>query len=99
RPYDADTGLQDDRERFYSPKDGRWINQDPIQADVNPYRYAGNRPTNATDPSGQFLIAQNAQSANQAKRQIKQSYGVESEILDLPGSEGRGRFYIYVSPK
>ncbi len=40
---------------MYDPTIGRWISEDPIgfeAADPNLYRYVGNNPTNATDPSG-----------------------------------------------
>lgn len=39
---------------MYDPTIGRWLSQDPtgLEPDVNPYRYVGNSPTNATDPSG-----------------------------------------------
>jgi RHS repeat-associated protein len=40
---------------MYDPTVGRWISEDPIgfqAADPNLYRYALNRPTNLTDPSG-----------------------------------------------
>jgi hypothetical protein len=39
----------------YDPSVGRWLEQDPIgfsAGDMNLYRYVGNSPTNATDPSG-----------------------------------------------
>jgi hypothetical protein len=40
---------------MYDPTVGRWLSQDPIgfkAGDPNLYRYVGNSPTNATDPSG-----------------------------------------------
>ncbi|MGL4554316.1 MAG: RHS repeat-associated core domain-containing protein [Gemmataceae bacterium] len=40
---------------MYDPTIGRWLTEDPIGfegEDANLYRYVGNRPTNATDPSG-----------------------------------------------
>ena len=40
---------------MYDPTVGRWLSQDPIGfkgGDPNLYRYVGNSPTNATDPSG-----------------------------------------------
>jgi uncharacterized protein RhaS with RHS repeats len=40
---------------MYDPTVGRWLSQDPIgfkAGDPNLYRYVGNGPTNATDPSG-----------------------------------------------
>jgi RHS repeat-associated protein len=55
REYDKETGLQYNRARYYDPKLGRWISQDPIgfaAGDANLYRYVGNSPTNSTDPSG-----------------------------------------------
>jgi len=40
---------------MYDPYIGRWLQEDPIgfdAGDINLYRYVGNSPTNATDPSG-----------------------------------------------
>jgi RHS repeat-associated protein len=48
-------GLTYNRNRYYSTQTGRFISQDPIgfaAGDENLYRYVGNGPTNATDPSG-----------------------------------------------
>lgn len=42
---------------MYDPTVGRWMAQDPIgfdAEDADLYRYVGNSPTNATDPSGLF---------------------------------------------
>jgi RHS repeat-associated protein len=52
---DTGTGLLAAQNRWYDPKTGRWIAQDPIgfdggQTDLS--QYVGNNPTNATDPSG-----------------------------------------------
>jgi len=55
RDWDVDAGLQYNRARWYDPAQGRWLIQDPIGfdgGDANLYRYVGNGPTNATDPSG-----------------------------------------------
>ena len=58
---DPDTGLQWHNDptgkqigRWYDPKTQQWIGPDPdgLAPDSNPYRYVGNSPTNATDPSG-----------------------------------------------
>jgi RHS repeat-associated protein len=38
--------------RDYTPSIGRWLQEDPAEADVNTYRGMGNDGTNATDPSG-----------------------------------------------
>ena len=52
RLFDKDTGLQNNLNRWYDPKIGRWMSEDPIEADVNSYRYVGNSPTNYRDPNG-----------------------------------------------
>jgi RHS repeat-associated protein len=54
--YDQATGLQWNLNRWYNPTLQRWMNQDPsgLEADSNPYRYCGNGPTDATDPTGLF---------------------------------------------
>jgi RHS repeat-associated protein len=57
REYDADTGLQYNRARWYDNSVGRWMSEDPIgfaAGDHNLYRYVSNASTNATDPSGLF---------------------------------------------
>jgi RHS repeat-associated protein len=54
--YVSPTGLYSMRDRFYSPSLGRFIQPDPIGHsgdNYNIYRYCGNGPTNATDPSGE----------------------------------------------
>lgn len=55
RPFDADTGLQNNLNRWYDPTVGRWISADPIgfmAGDVNLYRYVGNGPVVNIDPTG-----------------------------------------------
>ncbi len=59
RDWDSDTQLQNNRARWYDPKLGRWLSQDPISfagGDANLYRYAGNGPTGASDPIGLVII-------------------------------------------
>ncbi|HYV37231.1 MAG TPA: RHS repeat-associated core domain-containing protein, partial [Gemmataceae bacterium] len=46
---------QYNRQRYYDPKTGRWMTQDPLgfdAGDSNLYRYVNNDVTNGTDPSG-----------------------------------------------
>ena len=53
------TGLYYYRARYYSPVFGRFISEDPAgfaAGDPNLYRYVGNDPVNATDPSGKFFF-------------------------------------------
>jgi RHS repeat-associated protein len=54
RERDAETGLYYYRARYYDPKIGRFISEDPIGfvAGVNFYTYVENNPTTLTDPLG-----------------------------------------------
>lgn len=54
RENDTESGLMHYRARSYDPKTGRFVSRDSAGAG-NLYAYAGNSPTNATDPSGQIL--------------------------------------------
>ena len=59
REYDPASGLYYYRNRWYSPDLGRFLEPDPIGLagwDVNLYRYVGNSPINATDPTGQNIF-------------------------------------------
>jgi RHS repeat-associated protein len=51
---DAVTGTDQSGPRPYMPSAQRWMTQDPsgLGPDSNPYRYVGNDPMTATDPSG-----------------------------------------------
>ena len=47
---------QDCRARYYNPATGRFLSEDPLGfagSGPNLYAYAGDSPTNATDPSGE----------------------------------------------
>jgi RHS repeat-associated protein len=60
REFDAETGFIYERARYYNPADGRFLNQDPLAfdaGDVNLYRYVGNSPTLATDPTGLMEVS------------------------------------------
>jgi len=53
--FDAVTGLQYNRARYYDPTTGRWTTEDPLgfaAGDTNLYRYAKNDPTNGLDATG-----------------------------------------------
>lgn len=53
--HDPDTGLYYANHRYYNPRTGRFLSQDPVAA-VNPYMYTHGDPVNFTDPSGQFEL-------------------------------------------
>ncbi len=53
--YDPITGMWVFNARIYDPTTGRFLQVDPLSfaaGDPNLFRYVGNSPTNATDPSG-----------------------------------------------
>ena len=55
RPFDKATGQQNNLNRWYDPRTGRWESEDPTKflgGDANQYRYCGNEPVNGVDPSG-----------------------------------------------
>jgi len=52
---DPATGLYYDRARWYGSSTGGFLGRDPAQSDANLYRYVGNNPTGAVDPSGMAL--------------------------------------------
>jgi RHS repeat-associated protein len=54
REWDSETGLYYYRARYYDPKLGRFISEDPIGflGGINFYSYALNDPVNLTDPFG-----------------------------------------------
>ena len=54
--FDTETDYSVARNRYYDAALGVWGRRDPIAADINSYRYAGNGPTNATDPDGKEIV-------------------------------------------
>jgi RHS repeat-associated protein len=55
RQFDDATGLQNNLNRWYDSKTGRFVSEDPIGfggGDSNLSRYVGNSPTHFVDPSG-----------------------------------------------
>ncbi len=54
RQYDPESGLWQYRARYYHPRIGTFLSQDPIgtRDDPNLYMYVANDPVNLTDPSG-----------------------------------------------
>jgi hypothetical protein len=66
---------------MYDPTIGRWLSEDPIgfeAGDANLYRYVGNGPANATDPSG--LVPGQDDSGNGEPEYVESSGGWWSGI-------------------
>ena len=59
RPFDQDSQLQNNLNRWYDASVGRWLSEDPIGfagGDGNLYCYLGNGPVRQMDPNGLFPI-------------------------------------------
>ena len=58
RELDSDTGLYYYRARWYDPKVGRFISEDPIGfgGGINQFAYVSNNPKNSKDPSGFYEV-------------------------------------------
>jgi len=59
REWDGETGLHFYRARYYDPKNGRFLSEDPVdyQNGISLYAYVMNRPTILVDPSGMVACA------------------------------------------
>jgi len=79
RPFDPDTGLQNNLNRWYDPSVGRWLSEDPIEEDSDLYRYCGNSPTDSVDPLGLWKI----QRAGAAKAEVTSENGDTIYALGL----------------
>ena len=74
REFDADTGLQYNRARWYDAATGRWLSEDPLgfaAGDVNTARYVGNRVVGNIDPSG---LSEWARGLSQSERHAVQRF-------------------------
>ncbi|MEJ5312499.1 MAG: RHS repeat-associated core domain-containing protein [Anaerolineae bacterium] len=59
RPFDSDTQLQNNLNRWYDARVGRWLSEDPIGfagGDGNLYRYVGNEPQTLSDYLGTLAV-------------------------------------------
>ena len=58
--YDAETGLYYLRNRYYDPKAGRFITEDPVRDGTNWYTYCAGNPVMFFDPTGLALTVEEA---------------------------------------
>lgn len=84
--FDAETGSDLARNRYYSVTDASWFTRDPIAADVNLYRYCGNAPTVNVDPNGledtSSQVLANAKKILEASGKSKSEVQVRMRILE-----------------
>ncbi|MDZ7620372.1 MAG: RHS repeat-associated core domain-containing protein [Patescibacteria group bacterium] len=87
--FDPETGLYHVRNRHYDPSLGAFTTRDPIgyaAGDANLYRYVGNDPVGAVDPSGldwrsaNASIAMAEQQLEYVRRLMENSASLRSEI-------------------
>lgn len=56
KKYEPATGLYYFNQRYYDPRIGRFLSEDPAGQAFNPYLYAGNNPMMYTDPDGKWFF-------------------------------------------
>jgi RHS repeat-associated protein len=92
REWDANLGLYYYRARWYAPTAGRFLSEDPAgfgAGDANLYRYVGNFPTDATDPTGLqpapivLPLPQRGNPAAEAARRRNAAKDLEAEFAKL----------------
>ena len=81
---DLDASLVLMGHRYFDPRTGRFINQDPIGDGDNWYAYAGNNPVNDVDPSG---LQDEGDPANQAAGPPADGTDAPSGWYTVPGSQ------------
>ncbi len=89
RPFDTNTGVQNNLNRWYDPSLGRWISEDPTgfaAGDTNDYRYVENSPANGTDPTGQELFVYGKSMAEKIAERFKKEIGVTPLVVWVKGS-------------
>ena len=95
RPFDPDTGLQNNLNRWYDPAVGRWLSEDPIRywGAINLSEYVGNRPVQLRDPSGlactvkfKCSLTSSALSADKCKRDCHYTCREVSRVLSAGGT-------------
>jgi RHS repeat-associated protein len=96
--YDWPLGVYNVGRRPYDPYMDRFLIPDPtgLKADTNTYRYVDNAPTDATDPSGEYLVTRSVLGKDIWVNKFK------AAPYNLKGVQwygiGRNLWYIYIPP-
>jgi RHS repeat-associated protein len=95
--FNGETVLWYERRRYYDPATGRFLSQDPagLAADDNGYRYVHNMPTNATDPNGRWLFADNEPIADVWMKDLS-NLGLHPRATPFKAGDGNFYFYIHI---
>jgi len=92
REFDSFTGLQFSRARWYDPRIGRFISEDPIgfaAGDVNIYGYVANQPMKFIDPLGLFPSVWPFDYHQDITRRALAGRATPSQIKALTGANGQ----------
>ncbi|MEO8361015.1 MAG: RHS repeat-associated core domain-containing protein [Vicinamibacteria bacterium] len=108
REWDPETGLYYYRARYYEPKSGRFISEDPVRlgGGVNFYAYVPNAPSNWTDPLGlkvniNLLVEGEKQPARDDPNHMVNPWQVAQDFVPVNGRytvAGHGERSFYFSP-
>lgn len=88
REYDQEMGLYYYRARYYDPREGRFIQKDPISYNggINVYAYVQNNPINFKDPTGLAFVADDAAAAYAAASALAAAYAAYRTNPNIKGS-------------
>ena len=90
---DAATSLTHFAARWYDAATQQWTSEDPLglQPGPNQRAFAENAPTDATDPSGRYIVASNIKQASAMAQYI---YAISGTKVNAPRPIGDGRYVI-----
>jgi RHS repeat-associated protein/uncharacterized repeat protein (TIGR01451 family) len=93
REWDAGSSTYYFRARYYDPAIGRFISEDPLETEPNPYSYAENDPLRFRDPTGLMSLAeQNEVQGELAEREANQAE--TAQVTVRWGNRGHGARHL-----
>ena len=89
--YDEETGLYYLRARYYDPRIGRFLTEDPAKDGLNWYVYCGGNPVMFVDPSGLisavFVSSNMSGQADVRAKYYEDKYGTDAYIIKVSSAE------------